>query len=260
MTSPSSKLSKPSIWMPHSKFVATSRTSSWNRFSVEILPSAMHRAVALHARRVGARDRAVADVGAGDRVLARDAEDLPHLGVGGDDLLEGRLQHALQRLVDVLDDVVDDVVVPDIDLLGRGDALGAALGARVEGDDDALRGDRQHDVGLRDGARAGVDDLHLHLLVGQPLERRADRLDRALHVRLEDDVQFLELAGADLAEQRVQRDVRLLVHRRRFALADALDHDRARRLVVRRRRAASRPPSAPTAGRGSPPAPTARPT
>ncbi len=67
----------------------------------------------------------------------------------------------------------------------------------------------QH-VRFRDRPRARVQHLHVHLWCREALERVADGLDAALNIGLEHDVQLLHLAGADLAEQGVERDGALL--------------------------------------------------
>ena len=62
--------------------------------------------------------------------------------------------------------------------------------------------------------------LTLTSLRTKPLERALDRLGASADVCLQDDDEFLELAGADLVEERVQVDVGVLglfaASRRRF--------------------------------------------
>ena len=47
------------------------------------------------------------------------------------------------------------------------------------------------------------------LVVGELFQGLLDRLDRALHVGLDDEVEVLDLTGGDLAEQIVQRGLLL---------------------------------------------------
>ena len=63
-------------------------------------------------------------------------------------------------------------------------------------------------------------------------ERVADRLDRALHVGLEDDLQLLDLAALDLLVEIVERDLRGLRHLGLALLAAAMLGDLARLRVV----------------------------
>ena len=51
-----------------------------------------------------------------------------------------------------------------------------------------------------------MDDVHAHLGVLDLLELAEERLDRALDVALEDDVQVLHLAGLEVVVQRLERD------------------------------------------------------
>ena len=62
----------------------------------------------------------------------------------------------------------------------------------------------QHDVRFGNRADAAVDHAHAHFVVGQLFERLTHRFDRALHVRLDDDIQILDLTRRNLAEQIVQ--------------------------------------------------------
>ena len=110
---------------------------------------------------------------------------------------------------------------------------GAVVRTHVEADDDGLRGDRQHDVRLGDGADARVDDLDLDLFVAQLLQLAPNGLHGALHVGLDDDVQVLHLALRDLVHEVVQRDG-LLRQPLGLRLGDALLRDGPGGLLVRR--------------------------
>src|SRR5699024_6918226 len=52
---------------------------------------------------------------------------------------------------------------------------------------------------------AGVDDLYSYIFVVELLQRGNDRADRALHVSLDDEVEVLDLALLNLAEELLQR-------------------------------------------------------
>ena len=111
------------------------------------------------------------------------------------DLLELRLEHALERRLDLLDRLVDDRVVADLDALAVGDLGVLALGPDVEADDDGVGGHREVDVVLRDRTDTAVDDPQVDLVAHVDLEQRVlERLDRTGHVALEDEVEGLDLA------------------------------------------------------------------
>ena len=68
-------------------------------------------------------------------------------------------------------------------------------------------------VGFGDRAHAGVQDLEPHLLVGELGQQVAEHFHRALHVALENDVQFLGAGGLDLLRQAFERDAGTLGQR-----------------------------------------------
>ena len=88
-------------------------------------------------------------------------------------------------------------------------ALALGVGTHVEADDDRVGRVGQHDVGLGDTADRRVDDVDADLGLVHLVERVLERLDRALHVGLDDEVEVLELALGDTLEQVVERDVLL---------------------------------------------------
>ena len=83
--------------------------------------------------------------------------------------------------------------------------LGLARGADVEPDDDRRRRLRQADVRLGDAADARRDDVDADVVGRQLGQRVRDRLDRALHVGLEHDLDLLDLARLDLVEDVLER-------------------------------------------------------
>src|SRR5205807_597064 len=70
---------------------------------------------------------------------------------------------------------------------------------------------------LGDAADAGVDDVDPHLGMLDLRELRHDRLDRTLHIALDDDVQVLDGAGPDLLEELLERDAACPLLRHRLA-------------------------------------------
>ena len=134
-----------------------------------------------------------------------------------------RREHAAHGRLHVVDRLVDDAVVADVDagLLDRRSARG--IGTNVEADNDGVRGGRQRRVGLGDTADAGADDLDLHFVVRQLLQRIPQRLGTAVHVGLDhqrDDLRCL--AFGHLAEHVLELRRLLLreLRRRGFALAE----------------------------------------
>ena len=75
----------------------------------------------------------------------------------------------------------------------------------METEDDCVGGTRQRGVGLGDGADAGVDDLGLDLVGFDLVDRVDDRLDGALGVGLDDQLERLVGVGLRAAEQAFQR-------------------------------------------------------
>src|SRR3972149_70558 len=130
MTSPSLTSLKPSIPIPHSSPVCTSRTSSWKR------------------RRLETRDARTTPSprGTPGHASAAHLEHRPHLRVPVDHLLGDRLHYPLEGAFNVLRQAVDDVVVTDVDSFRVRNAHGAGLRANVETDDHAGRGTGQHHV------------------------------------------------------------------------------------------------------------------
>ena len=97
-----------------------------------------------------------------------------------------------------------------------GDAANLGRRPHVEADHHRLGGGGEVDVVLGDPADAGVDDVDPHLGVLDLAELGDDRLDGALHVALDHEVQVLDGAGLHLREERLEGDAaaaRLLRHR-----------------------------------------------
>src|SRR6476660_7277841 len=171
-------LNEPRL-MPHSKPSRTSVTSSLNRRSPAIsrlspmtVPS--RRIRARPPRRISPLDDRPGDVAE----LAR-PEDLADLRLTEANLLELRLEHALERCLDLLDGLVDHRVVPDLHALAVGDVGVLALGPDVEPDDDRVRRHGEVDVVQRDRADTPVDDPQVDLVAYVDLEQSIlQRFDR----------------------------------------------------------------------------------
>ena len=124
-----------------------------------------------------------------------------------DDLAELRREHALHGGLNIVDAVVNDAVHTQLDLGPLGAVARGVVRADVEADDDSVARGGEHDVRLVDRADAGMDDAHADFLVGELFERGLDGLGAALHIRLDDDVEVLEIALLDAGEQILERDL-----------------------------------------------------
>ncbi len=60
-------------------------------------------------------------------------------------------------------------------------------------------------IGFRDAADARMDDARTDFVVADLVERARDRLDRALHVALDDQREFLAARGLDLRHHLLER-------------------------------------------------------
>ncbi len=83
------------------------------------------------------------------------------------------------------------------------------VGTDVEADDDRGGSLGEHDVALVDGADRTVNNVDAHLFVAELFERLAHCLHGALHIRLDDDLQLLDLAELELVKEVVERDLGL---------------------------------------------------
>ena len=131
-------------------------------------------------------------------------------------------EHPDERLLDVLGELVDDAVRPDVDALALGELSCLAARPHVEAEHHRVRRRREVDVVLGDPADARMDDVDADLRVLDLAELAEERLDGALDVALEDDVQVLDAAGLHLLEQRLQRHAAGLRALRELLAAEAL--------------------------------------
>ena len=83
--------------------------------------------------------------------------------------------------------------------------FGLRVGADIERNDDGAGGFRQRNVGGGDAADGPVDDARLDLVVAELFEGGVDRLDRALHVALDDEKELLHAALRGLLHHLLER-------------------------------------------------------
>ena len=162
------------------------------------------------------------DHAAGDRAEPGDLEQRAHLGLPEDLLGRDRGEHPDERLLDVLRELVDDAVRADVDALALGELARLAARPHVEADHERVRGGCEVDVVLGDPADAGVDDVDPNLGVLDLAELAQERLDGALDVALQDDVEVLHGTGLHLLEERLERHAACLRALRELLAAETL--------------------------------------
>ena len=116
-------------------------------------------------------------------------------------LLVYGIQHTLHGSFDIFDGLVDDLVQTYIHALSLCGCLGSRIGTDVESDDDRVGRTCQGYVGLVDGTYAAVDTFYDYFFIGQLHQGLFYCLYTTLYVGFDDQVQFLQIAFLDLAEQ-----------------------------------------------------------
>src|SRR5215470_6710882 len=207
-----------------------------------------YQAVADQTRVGRALDRAARHHTAGHRADFRHANHVADFGLAYDRLSDSRGEQSEHGVANLLLDLVDDRVQPDVHIFLSGHLFGARFGPNVEADDHgglSFRRARQERVRFGDRADAGMDHADFNLVRREPRQNLFDGLDRALRVRLEDDQQFLDLAGRHPLAQLIQAARRRALQARgaRIGLAAVGNLMRLRHVgddleqVARRRRA-----------------------
>ena len=119
-------------------------------------------------------------------------------------LFKDRIQHALHGRFHILDCLIDYLVQSHIHFLALCYGLRRHIRSYVKADDDGVGSRCQRYVGFVDGANAAVDYLYHNFFIGQLHKTLLHCFHRTLYVSLDDDRQFLDIAGLDLAEQVIQ--------------------------------------------------------
>ena len=112
-------------------------------------------------------------------------------------------EHTLHSCLDLLKALVNDAVGAYVYILTLGGIKRGLIGTNVEANDDRIGCCRKGDVTLGDTACCCVDNANLDFLVGKLEKRCLNRLNRAVNVCLNDDVQILNALG-DLCKQIIQ--------------------------------------------------------
>src|SRR5690606_4218147 len=145
------------------------------------------------------------DVRPRDVTQARHANHTAHLGHTNGLILVNRFQHTLERQLDALDQLVDDAVGANLHPQRLRDALGSRVGANVKADDHRARRARQVDIALGDLADIRVQHANRQVAFPNLFNRVDDRLQRAMHVYLDDQQKLFRFARLEAAENIVQR-------------------------------------------------------
>ena len=104
-----------------------------------------------------------------------------------------RRKHALERGLHFFDRLVNDVVQLDVHAFALRNRTRVRTRPHVEADNDRAGGRREQHVGLVDRADAAVNHLDLHFVRRELAECVGQRLHRAVHVALDDQVQVRRL-------------------------------------------------------------------
>ena len=113
-------------------------------------------------------------------------------------LLEDRIKHTLHGCLNVLDRLIDDLVQSDINALALCRCLSRRIRTHVKADNDRVGRTRKGDIGLVDCADTAVNTLYDNLLVGELHQRLLHRLDASLYIRLDNQVQLLQITLLNL--------------------------------------------------------------
>ena len=170
-------------------------------------------------------DEAVLDVATRNRTDLGDTEYFADLYASLVDFLEHRIEQARHRALNLIRQLVDDGVQSNVDLFLLGRRLRGTLGTNVEADDDRLRRRRQQHVGLGDRADTGVNHANTNLVVGQLLQRVGQDFGGTADVRLDHDVEILDLAFLEMIVQLVERNAISLRHRKLTSLVFTIQND-----------------------------------
>ncbi len=120
----------------------------------------------------------------------------------------------------------------DVNLFLLRQFLRLALRPHIEADDDGVRRRGQQHVGFGNSAHAAEQDLDLHPVVRQLGQQVAQDLHRALHIALQNDVQFLLAGELQLFRQAFERHARALGQLRFARLLLAVFRNAARLLAI----------------------------
>src|SRR5271168_4530978 len=173
-----------------------------------VLRAVDHGAIAHDADLRVALEDAVDHVAAGDRAGALDAERVADFGAAQIGFGDHGLEQAFHGFLQFVGNFVDDGVRADIDVFLLGKVGSFAIRTNAESNDDRAGSGGEEHVVFGDGADAGTDDFQLHLICRKFGQHFTENFDGALHVGLDDDAKFFDVAGLELFVELVERDAR----------------------------------------------------
>ena len=145
-------------------------------------------------------DRTFGNHTACDGAEFRRFEHITDFSQTNDLLFQFRRQHAAHRCFHFVDQMVDDGVVAQIQAFRVDNFTCGCISTYVEANQNRVGCGRQGRVGFGDTTYAGTDNLHFHFVGRQFQQGVGDRFHRALHVRFEDDVHFVNFAFGHVGE------------------------------------------------------------
>src|SRR5712692_8544731 len=167
-----------------------------------------YHAVAHDAHLRIALEHSVLHIASRNHSGALDAERVAHLGPAQIMLLNDRLEQPFHGFLKFVGYLVDDRVRADIHFFLLRQVGRLAVRPDTKGNDDGAGRRREEHVVFGDGADTGADDFQLDLVRRELRQQFAQHFRRALHIGLDDDGQFLDLAGLELFVELVERDAR----------------------------------------------------
>ena len=134
-------------------------------------------------------------------------ESLQYFERSGHFLFHLRCKETFHSGLHLVDGIVDDGVDTDIDLFGLGHLARCTGRTYVEADDDGVRSCSQHDIAIGYSTDSAMDDIDLDILCGEFDKRVLDSLHGSVHVRFDDNIEFLEVSDSQTATDFFQSDM-----------------------------------------------------
>ena len=131
---------------------------------------------------------------------------MAHLDVGGKFFLDNGFEHAFHSFLNVLDSVVDDGVLSDFHAVAVGQFLSLLRGTHLETYNHGIGSGSQRHVVFADLAHALVNHLHHDILRREFDERVGECFHRAVHIGLDDDIEFVVRAHFEALANLFERE------------------------------------------------------
>src|ERR1700731_2452443 len=167
-----------------------------------------HSAITQHANLAVTLEHAIHNVAAGDGAGALDTEGVANFGATQVGFGDDGFEQAFHGLFNFVGNFVNDGVSANVDMFLLREIGGLAIGANSKSDDNRPGCGSEEQVVFGDGAHPRADDFELHLIGGKLGQHFAENFDGALHVGLDDDAEFLDVASFQLLMQLIEGDAR----------------------------------------------------